>query len=270
MWNPFSAIGKVLGTSSNRDNAGTLAATNTYNNAAQASNDGWNQNQAYLNNVSNNINATNYQGGAQDAYGNQVDALNTAKANYGQQQTAAGMLYNQATGQAASAADIQMQQGLGTANNQAQSAAYSQQGGVSPGLTQRNMLGAQAAQNASIVGQGSAMRAQEQQAAQAQYANQLQGMGNQANAMGQTAAGMTSMQNQLGQEQYNQAQTNLGYLTQSGNQANQNAQSTAQNIHNSTMQNLDGKWAAQKDQTASLGNTLSSAAMMAAGKPPSL
>lgn len=141
------------------------------------------------------LGSQNYMQGAQIAYQQQM-------ANYTQQQGAANMLYNQAIGAVASPADLQMRAGLANANNQAQSAAYSQQGGVSPGLTQRNLLNSQAQQNASIVNQGAQMRAQETMAAQQNYGTML-------NNMGQTAANMQQGQYNMGNFQYNQGQTAL-------------------------------------------------------------
>lgn len=268
-----SILGMMFGGESTRDNDQAQAYTDTYQNQLTKNTGNYDQsmanslagfqNSALINSgTSNQLAATNYMGGAQQAYQNQL-------ANYGQQQQASQMLYNQATGQAPSAADIQMQAGLGNANNQVQSAALSQQGGIAPGLSQRNMLGAQAVQNANIVSQGAAMRAQELQAAQGMYANQLSNMG-------QTAAGMTNQQQSLGAFAYNQGQTNLGYQTQLNNQmygnAAQNAslrqQAAANNLsnaYNAQMGNVTQTTAANAAQAQALGHTVSGAASFLAG-----
>lgn len=264
----LGSVGNFLGATSSRDNGRAQGLTDTYGNNLTNLTNSYNANtdsafNTYRNaanangNYSNMLGSTNYMGGAQDAYQNQV-------ANYNQQQNASQLLYNQATGQAASAADLQMQAGLGNANNQVQSAAYSQQGGISPGLTQRNMLGAQAIQNANIVGQGAALRAQEQAQAQQAYASQL-------NNMGLTADRMTAAQQSLGDFAYRQGQANLNY--QSANNQNiygaqSNMYNAQQNVgatnltngYNSQMSNLDANWKANQQQAQALGHTLSAAA----------
>lgn len=152
--------------------------------------------------------ATNYYGTA-----NQV---------YGQQQQAAQMLQNQANGTAPSAANIQMQQGLGQANQQAQSAALSQQGGVLSGNTQRNMLNAQAANSQGIIGQTASQRATDQLNAQNAYSNLL--------------GGMQTQQQALGTAQYHQGQdylTTQQNLAKSTLDANNNARNTNYNDTNS-------------------------------------
>jgi hypothetical protein len=196
----FKSIGHALGGGSSYDEKGSQSNVNTYKTNLGNLNSQSQQTATGLNSYSHQLAGQNYMAGAQNAYQQQL-------ANYGQQQGAASMLYNQATGQTASPADIQMQSGLANANNQAQSAAYSQQGGVSPGLTQRNMLNSQAQTNASIVNQGAAMRAQETQAAQQNYASML-------GQMGQTAAGMTNQQQNMGQFQYGQGQNDLSFQSQ--------------------------------------------------------
>ncbi len=205
----------------------------------------------HLNGLSNQLANQNYMGGAQQAYGQQ-------QANYAQQGQAASMLYNQATGNMPSAADMQMQQGLGNANNQVQSAALSQQGGISPGLSQRNMLGAQALQNSAIVGQGMQTRAQETAAGQTAYAG----------ALGQMAStGQNMFQNQygMGQQQYQQGQNNLGYQTQTASNQLQAQSGASQNIFNGAQGNLAAQTQSQQAATAALGNTISSAAGFVAG-----
>lgn len=216
-----SALGGMFGLTSSYDKEGAQRATDAYGTSLSDNTGAYQNTLNDLNNRADRYSATNYMQGAQQAYG--------------QQQNAASMLYNQATGAAASPADLQMQMGLANANNQAQSAAYSQQGGVSPGLTQRNMLGAQAAQNAQIVGQGGIMRAQEQAMAQNQYANILSAMQNEQQNMGNFA--------------YQQGQNNLGF--QQGNAGNLlNAQtSAAANNYNAQMSNFRG----QSDATAAQG-----------------
>lgn len=269
----MSMLGQWLGFDSNRDNEAAGAQTDAYQTALQGNTRNYDQSMAqqigqYRNSAlanssySNDLANTNYMQGAQQAYQNQL-------ANYGQQQNASQMLYNQATGQAPSAADLQMQAGLGNANNQVQSAALSQQGGVAPGLSQRNMLGAQAVQNANIVSQGAAMRAQELQSAQSMYANQLSNMG-------QTAQGLTNTQQGLGQFAYAQGQNNLNYQMASNNQMYQNAaqnaslrqQAHANNLgaaYNARMGNITDQTAANKNQAAALGHTIQSAGSFLAG-----
>lgn len=220
-----NALEIALGTKKGYDSAGVSQNYNQYANAlsglGQQSNSMTNANLAQ----NQALGATNYMQGAQQAYQAQLQ-------NYGQQQGAATYLQNQAMGNVASPADLQMQAGLANANNQAQSAAYSQQGGVSPGLTQRNLLNSQAQQNAAVVNQGAQMRAQETQSAQQNYATML-------NNMGQTASNMNQAQQNMGQFQYNQGQnalqlqnqfqqTNLGF--QQGNATN--AFNAANNIYN--------------------------------------
>lgn len=178
----------------------------------------------------------NYMAGAQQAYG--------------QQQNAAQMLYNQAAGNAPSAADLQMQSGLGQANNSAQSAAYSQQGGVSPGLTQRNMLNSQATQDASIVGQGSAMRAQEQQAAQGQYASIL--------------SAMQGEQQSMGQQQYTQGQNNLSYQTQANANSAAMQNAAASNYFNARMGNYNQAAQSAQAGMSQIGQYVGAAAKGAA------
>jgi len=220
------------------DAANQAAAAQAANNQAALQN--WQSNQQNLQNYSGNIANTNYMQGAQNQFQYQ-------QANYNDQQTAAGMLYNQATGNAPSMADLQMQAGLGQANNSVQSAMLSQQGGVSPGLSQRNMLNAQALQNAGIVSTGQANRAQELSTAQNNYSTLL---GN----MGQTAAGMTQTQQNLGLQDYNQHVANLGYQTTANNTTQAN--NTANNATNyaASMANVAGQSAANTAQYAAAGN----------------
>lgn len=205
-----------------------------------------------LNGYSQQIAGHNYYNGAQQA-------LERQNENYQQQNNAASMLYNQATGTAPSAADMQMQQGLANANNQAQSAMLSQQGGISPGLSQRNMLNAQAMQNAQIVGQGAAMRAQETAAGQQAYSGALGNMANTANAMYGNQFG-------LGQAQYGQDVNNLGYLTNTAQNQQAVRSGAAQNIFNGAQGNLNAQYQSQQAATAALGNTISAFAGWGASK----
>lgn len=231
----------------NAGNAQVGALTSGLNNA---SGDFVNQTNG-LNSQSQALAGQNYYGGAQNAYQQQQQ-------NYQQQNNAAAMLYNQATGTAPSAADMQMQQGIANANNAVQSSMLSQQGGISPGLSQRNMLNAQAMQNAGIVGQGAAMRAQETAAAQQAYSGALGQMASTANAM-------YGNQMALGQANYQQGQNNLGYLTQTANNQNQVRTGAVQNIFNGAQGNLAGETASKQQAVAALGNTISSAAGFATG-----
>lgn len=184
--------------SDNRDDdaaKGAVADANTTwaNSAAQ-----YGANNSNLGGLAAQDAATNFYGNAQTVYG--------------QQQQAAGMLQNQANGTAPSAAEIQMGLGLGQANQQAQSAALSQQGGVLSGNTQRNMLSAQAANSQNVLGQTGALRAQEQVSGQQAYAQLL--------------SQMQGQQQQQGNLQYQQGQNYL--QTQQGlNQATYNANTQA-------------------------------------------
>lgn len=236
----------AVGAKSSRDNEGFQNATNTFNEATDRNYQNYLGNAADLKLNAARVNGQNWQAGTQEAYQNQL-------ANYQQQQGAAGMLYNQATGNTPSVADLQMQAGLGLANNQVQSAMLSQQGGVMPGLSQRNMLNAQAMQNAGIVGQGQIARAGEMNAAQQNYAALL-------GQMGQTAAGMTGVQNTMGQQQYQQAMDYQNYRTQMAAQQNQMAQNTAATKYGATTGNLQGMQAALAQQGQNLFNTASAVA----------
>lgn len=243
-----AALGLIGGSS--RDNAGAKQSVTDFTNTTNGATNDYVYGANGLAQQSGQLAKQNYYGTAQDAYGLQQQ-------NYAQQGTAAQMLYNQATGAMPSAADLQMQQGLGNANNQVQSAMLSQQGGVSPGLSQRNMLNAQAAQNGSIVGQGMINRIQEQNQAQQNYSALL-------GQMGTTAANMQSGQMALGQAQYQQGQNNLNFDAQ--NWQNQYAARTgaAQNIFNAYQGNLTGQTAAMADASAKLGNTATAIATMGA------
>lgn len=241
----WGALKGVFGGNS-RDNKGGTQSVNTLTAAQNAASGNFTNTTNSLNGLSNQLAGQNYYGGAQQA-------LRQQQQNYQQQGNAAQMLYNQATGNMPSAADMQMQQGLGNANNQVQSAALSQQGGVSPGLSQRNMLNAQAMQNSSIVGQGMIARAQETAAGQTAYANALGAQANTANAMYQNQYG-------LGNAQYQQGQNNLGYQTQTANNQLQAQSGASQNVFNAYQGNLAGQTQSQQAATAALGNTISSAA----------
>lgn len=212
---------------------------------------GWAASQGLLNDASNNIAGTNYLGGAQNAFGVQ-------QANYNQMQNAAGMLYNQATGNAPSMADLQMQAGLGQANNAVQSAMLSQQGGVSPGLSQRNMLAAQAMQNSNIVSSGAQNRAQELSTAQNNYSSLL-------GAMGSTASGMTNQQMTMGQQARQQHLDNLAYQTQAQSQAYGQNQGNYNADYAAQMANVQGQSGSNAQQYQAVGNDISSLANAGAG-----
>lgn len=246
----WSSIAGVFGGNS-RDNKGGRQSVDTLTRGQNEASGNFTNTTNGLNNLSNQLASQNYYGGAQNAYQNQVS-------NLAQQNQAASMLYNQATGVAPSAADLQMQQGLGQANNNAQSAAYSQQGGVSPGLTQRNLLNAQAAQNASIVGQGMVNRAGETAAGQQAYSTALGQAANTANAM-------YGNQYNLGNAQYQQGQNNLGYLTQTANNQQQVQSAASENIFNGYQGNLNGQTQSQQAANAALGNTIASTAGLVTG-----
>jgi hypothetical protein len=169
--------------------------------------------------------AAQYQAGSSNIMGQAAtDAATNYYGNaasvYGQQQQAAQMLQNQANGTAPSAAQIQMGLGLGQANQQAQAAALSQQGGVLSGNTQRNMLNAQSMNSQNVLGQTGALRAQEQVSGQQAYAQLLSNMQNQ--------------QLQQGQLQYRQGQDFLDRATAT-NQSNYdvNTQAKQQQYGNS-------------------------------------
>lgn len=178
--------------------------------------------QAYDNyNTANQANmAQNNALAGQNYYGNAAQV-------YGQQQTAAGMLQQQANGTAPSAAQIQMGLGLSNANQQAQSAALSQQGGVLSGNTQRNMLNAQAGNSQNVLGQTAALRAQEQLSGQQQYASALNSM-------------QTQQQNQ-GLLNYTQGQNALAYNTAQNQQNMLNAQQTAATIYGNKTGNINAQ-----------------------------
>jgi len=237
------------GLGSSRDNGRGHAITDTYGDQTSANLGNWQ-------NAQNSLNAQNQQIGATDWWGNTQNAYQNQVANYNQQQTAAGMLYNQATGAAPSAADLQMQAGLGNANNQVQSAALSQQGGVAPGLSQRNMLNAQAAQNAAIVSSGQANRATELNNAQNNYTTAL---GN----MGATAQNMTNTQNAIANQAYGAARDTQNYATSANQQGLSNWNTYSANVLNAQMSDIDANYKAQLQQNQNLGNTVSSAAALA-------
>ena len=245
----MSTVGSWFGSQSSRDNGRGHAITNTYGDQLSGNLGYWQNTQNGLNAQNSQIGGTNYWGGAQDAYQNQV-------ANYQQQNNAASMLYNQATGAAPSAADLQMQAGLGNANNQVQSAALSQQGGVSPGLSQRNMLNAQAAQNAQIVSAGQAARANELNNAQNNYTSAL-------GQMAGTAQNMTDTQNTLANQRYGQAQNQLNYATSANQQGLSNWNTYSANVLNAQEADIDANYKAQLQQNQNFGNTVSSAAGLA-------
>lgn len=170
-------------------------------------------------NVANQANlAQNSTIAGTDYYGNAAQV-------YGQQQTAAGMLQQQANGTAPSAAQIQMGLGLSQANQQAQSAALSQQGGVLSGNTQRNMLNAQAGNSQNVLGQTAQLRAQEQLSGQQQYASTLNAMQGQ--------------QQQQGSLKYGQAETGLQNSMTLNQQNLGNAQNTAQLLYGNTTGNIN-------------------------------
>ena len=199
--------------SDNRNDSEGWASTNRANH--------WDQNAFEQNQATNQgLGVLSSQLGGMNYYGN-------ASQVYGQQQQAAQMLQNQANGTAPSAAQIQMGLGLGQANQQAQSAALSQQGGVLSGNTQRNMLNAQAMNSQNVLGQSSALRAQEQMSGQQAYAALL--------------SQMQQQQQQQGQYQYQQGQNNLNY--QSG--LAQNMFGNALTNSNQQYQNTQGNIAAQ-------------------------
>lgn len=225
-----------LGIDPSRDNGQADKAVEQYYDSMNGIQQNYTGATEHLNNQSDAIAKQNYLLGAQQ--------------NYQQQGQAAQMLYNQATGRMPSVADIQMQQGLANANNQIQSSALSQQGGVAPGLTQRNMLNAQAAQDAQIVGQGQANRAQEINLAQQNYANQL--------------SGMTNQQMQMGQMQYGQAQNNLNYHTQNANNQAAFNSAAASNLWNVQDQNIQQAAGATSAQNQQIGNSINSVGQMVA------
>lgn len=230
-----NALTDAIGFTSSYDKAQDYRNLGQYTFANQQATQWYNDNLAAQQAQNTALGNTNYQQNAQDVYG--------------QQQNAAGLLYNQATGKSASAADLQMQQGLANANNQSQSAMLSQQGGVSPGLSQRNMLNAQAAANAQIVGQGMVNRAQEQAQAQQAYAGQL--------------GSMQSQQQNLGQFQYAQGQNALQNASTMNLQRQQvNAANNAA-VYDAQSATLGRKTQAAQAQAAALGNTLGAAATLA-------
>jgi hypothetical protein len=78
--------------------------------------------------------------------------------------------------------------------------------------------------------------------------------------MGQTAAGMTGVQNTMGQQNYQQAQDYLNYRAQMANQQNQMAQNTAATNYGAITGNLQGMQTAIAQQGQNLWNTASAVA----------
>jgi hypothetical protein len=252
------AVTNSLGLTGTRDNKQGAANVHAYQNTLQNGQNDYNASLGQFSNDSNNLANQNFMSGAQNSFAQQQQNYGQQQDAYKAQQGASQMLYNQATGQTPSVADLQMQQGLGNANNQVQSTMLSQQGGVNPGLSQRNMLNAQAAQNASIVGQGQVARAGEINQAQQMYNQALAGISGQANAMGQTAANMTNQQQALGQFQYDQGQNNLNYQTGiAGNKQQVNA-TNAQNVLAGQQGNLGAAAQSNAAQAAAMGQTMKS------------
>jgi hypothetical protein len=254
------AITNSLGMTGTRDNKQAAQNVNDYKTDLNAGQGVYEDRIGQLGNYSNVLNNQNYYGGAQDSFRNQQSVFGQQQQAFQNQQQASQMLYNQATGQTPSVADLQMQMGLGNANNQVQSAMLSQQGGINPGLSQRNMLNAQAMQNAQIVGQGQVARAGEVAQAQQMYNTTLGNISGQANAMGQTAAGMTNQQTQLGQYLYNQGQNNLNYQTNNANNLQQTNATNAQNILAGQQGNLAAAAQSNAAQAAAMGQTVKSLA----------
>lgn len=143
------------------------------------------------------------------------------------QQDAMGMMRQAAMGQGPSAAQAQMQRGLGQAIAASRSAAASAKG-VNPALAQRMAAQGIAQQTADVASQAAALRAQEQQAAMSQY-------GGMAEAQRGQDIGLASQQAQLTQQaglqgaaqQQQMAQFNAGQLQQAA-LANQGADLQAQ------------------------------------------
>lgn len=235
----MSSLTNLLGITSTRDNDLATAQTNTAaNQLGMAYGNYDTQNQGDLTQNAT-IGATNYYGNAQQVYG--------------QQQQAANSLQAYANGTAPSAAQGQMLLGLGAANQQAQSAALSQQGGVMPGLTQRNMLMAQAQNSQNVLGQSAILRAQEQQQGTAAY-NQVLGT-------------MQNQQQQQGTLQLQQQQQALA--AQAGlHAANlQAAQGTTQLRYGDQMGNINGQAAAAQAQASTLGQTIAGTAQALSSVP---
>jgi len=197
------------------------------------------------------------------ASGSQGFTANSGAVNnaMGQQQGVFNQLQNIAQGKGPSVAQQQMNQGLNQAAANAQSAALGSQAGVTPGMTQRNILNAMQAQNTGVIAQGGLQRAQEQQAALGQ-------MGGVSNQMTQGQLGLSqqgieaanaSQQNQLAALSQQQQMANAQY------QANLNQYSAKQQYG----QAMYGAQTAQNQANASnwqgLGGTLLNAAGLAAG-----
>lgn len=159
-------------------------------------------NQNYANNTAN----------ANNAYGNAINqGGQAATQGYNTMGTAAQMMSGVANGTGPSAADIAMQNGINQNNAAIQSAALAQQNGLAPGLTQRNMLDAQAQGNAGIAGQAAQAKAQEQ-------LNAMNGIGQIGGQMANTgvsqqlggAGGQAGIANNLYQGQGQQYQIQQG------------------------------------------------------------
>lgn len=160
--------------------------------------------------------------GAAGAQGGQA-----AQQGYGALGNAAALLGGLATGKGPSLGALQTQQGIQAANRAIQSGALSNQGGMSPGLTQFNTANAQANADANIAAQGAQTAAQQQlgainalggvggQLAGTGVNQQLGGYGGQAGLAG-TLAGLQNQQYGTQQGQSLHWSNALGSLTPLG------------------------------------------------------
>lgn len=150
-------------------------------------------------NYANNVGQANSTYGTAQGMGSQAAAM-----GYNTLGNAAQMMSGVANGTGPSAADIAMRNGMQQNNAMLQSAALSQQNGLAPGLTQRNMLQAQAQGNANIAAQGAQAKAQEQLNAMnglGQVGGQMAGIGSNqaiqgAGGQSQNAANLLNAQTQ--------------------------------------------------------------------------
>lgn len=224
--------------------------------------------------------------------GNYLQNLGQNLVNTGDQNNSilAQSLANTFNGNAPSAADIQMRQGQDAAIKAAQSLALSNQGGLPPGATQRNIMDAATQIQLQNINNAAALRANETANAQNQFGNVAQNMFNNklnsansaANIFNQGASNqMNGAQNAAqiylntygaqqqgfgnaaqtylaGQNAQQQGLGNAGSLLLQGlnNQANTtgNAAQIAQNNNNAMMNNNNSQQSALQQYLAQIGS----------------
>lgn len=149
-------------------------------------------------------NISNYQSGS-----NAVTAMGQPIRGQQQQDAATGLIAQTAAGNGPSLARNVMQSGLTSANNAIAAQAMTNMGNTGGGVSQRNLLNAQASANNNYINAAGNASVAEQMGAQSNYANA-------ANAMAQTSLGARGqqlgafqLQGQQGQA-YDQGLQNLG------------------------------------------------------------